>query len=101
MGSFNLKSQLDLYLDEPRKPIELKLDVLAYWKENEARYPIIAQMARDILSIPITTVASESTFSMGSKILNKYRNRLVPDNVQVLLTSHNWLYGYEGMVSLL
>ncbi len=58
MGTFNLKSQHDLYLDEPRKSIELKLDVITFWKENEAQYPIIAQMEKDILSVPITIVTS-------------------------------------------
>ena len=59
------KTQLELYLDEPRVDRNAKLDILAFWKGNKFRYPELATMAHDILSIPISTVASESTFSVG------------------------------------
>ena len=35
-------------------------DVLTWWKENELRYPSVAAMARDILAVSVTSVASES-----------------------------------------
>ncbi|KAH9733996.1 BED-type domain-containing protein [Citrus sinensis] len=38
-------------------------------KVNQGKYPILAQMANDILVVPVTTVASESMFSTGGKIL--------------------------------
>ncbi|KAM3231992.1 hypothetical protein P3L10_017351 [Capsicum annuum] len=52
------KTQLDLYLEEPKldRKANPNLDVLAYWKENSARYPELSLMARDVLSIPITTI---------------------------------------------
>ena len=63
------KSQLDLYLEEPRlsKKKNSKLEVLSWWKENYNRFPKLSLMARDLMSIPITTITSESSFSIGKK----------------------------------
>jgi len=37
---------------------------LDFWKKD-FKYPILRMIARDILAIPVSTVASESAFSMG------------------------------------
>lgn len=90
-----IQSQLDTYFAEPvviRVQFE-KLDVLEYWKGNLSKYPELALMARDILSIPITTVASESVFSYGGRILGKFRSSLSPKNAEALLCARNWLEG--------
>ena len=64
------------------------------------RCPKLSLLARDILSIPITTVASESAFSHGGRILGKFRNALLPSNVEALLCSRDWIYAGEGNIDL-
>ncbi|KAG2720923.1 hypothetical protein I3760_02G056800 [Carya illinoinensis] len=92
------KSQLELYLDEPRTNRNAKIDILSFWKGNEFRYPNLACMARDILSVPVSIVASESTFRVGGRIIDQYRSALKPDIVEALVCTRDWLYGEEAEV---
>jgi hypothetical protein len=58
-------------------------------------------MARDVLSILIFTIASESTFSIGGCVIDQYRSSLKPDIVEALVCTRNWLYGEQGNISYL
>ena len=69
-------------------------DVLNYWKTNEKRVPTLSIMTRDVLSIPITTVASKSAFSIGGRVLTKYRSLTFPNHVQMLICTKNWLHSF-------
>ncbi|KAH0782487.1 hypothetical protein KY290_002085 [Solanum tuberosum] len=91
------KSELDLYLEEPKLDYEKfqDMDVFMYWKDYSKRYPELSIMARDVLSIPITTVSSESSFSIGGRVLTKYRSCIHHENVQTLVATRNWLHGFS------
>lgn len=84
------KSELDQYLEEALLP-RIPFDVLAWWKLNELKYPILSKMARDILSIPVSTVSSETAFKIGGNKLDVYRSSLQPETLEALICAKDWL----------
>ncbi|CAL5369639.1 unnamed protein product [Camellia sinensis] len=54
------KSEVEQYLEELVFPSNESFDILHWWKVNKAKFPTLARMARDVLSVPATTVASEA-----------------------------------------
>ncbi|KAG0487304.1 hypothetical protein HPP92_009399 [Vanilla planifolia] len=90
--AFQQKSQMELYLDEPRINRKSRLDVPTYWKVNQYRFPEVAAMARDILSIPFTTVNKVNYFDENGRMLDQYNSALKPDMIEALICTRDWLY---------
>ncbi|KAL2533846.1 Dimer Tnp hAT domain-containing protein [Abeliophyllum distichum] len=66
---------LSMLDDEERK----NFDILKWWRQHQRRYPILSKMACDLLTPPISTVASEPTFSISGRVLSDIRSRLEAD----------------------
>ena len=56
-----------------------------------AKLPILSRMARDILPVPTTTIASESAFSICGRVIDENRASLLPDIVEALVTIDDWI----------
>ncbi|GKA53405.1 zinc finger BED domain-containing protein RICESLEEPER 2 [Tanacetum coccineum] len=87
------EDELKKYLKEPRLELEddEDFDILTWWKINSPRFPIVSRMAKDILCIQVSTVASESAFSTSGRVLDPYRNSLAPNIVEALLCTQDWI----------
>ena len=85
------KNVVDRYLNETPEDINGDLDILAWWKVNSSKYKVLSLIARDIMAIPVTTVASESAFSTGGRILDPFRSSLSYKTVEALICLRNWL----------
>jgi hypothetical protein len=88
--STNDLNELDTYMAEPLLK-QHPFDILAFWKNNIDKYPILSQIAHDVISIQVSTVASESTFSAIGRVVDPYRNRLDPEMVQALICIKDWV----------
>ncbi|XP_059436467.1 zinc finger BED domain-containing protein RICESLEEPER 2-like [Corylus avellana] len=64
---------------------DANFDALGWWESNALKYRILSKMARDVLVVPISTVASESSFSAGGRVIEPHRASLSIDIVQMLL----------------
>ncbi|KMT19294.1 hypothetical protein BVRB_1g013000 [Beta vulgaris subsp. vulgaris] len=84
------KSQLDSYLEDPERDLNSEMNILEFWQQNVVRFPDLASLARDLLTIPVSTVASESAFSLSGKIISPNRSSLKPKTVQALVCIQDW-----------
>ena len=75
----------------------MPFDASEWWKVNNLKYRILSTMERDILAISITTVALESTFSAGNRVIDTYHSSLSLETIQVLLCGGDWCCSFHGL----
>ena len=63
----------------------LNFDILSWWKSNSGKYSILARAPQDILSIWTSTMAFESTFSTGGRVIYCYRSQMTMNTMNVLI----------------
>jgi hypothetical protein len=56
-----------------------------FWKEHEHEYPVLAKIARDILSVPASGAGVERLFNCARDICHYRRGRLKPDTIKGLM----------------
>ncbi|KAL0378977.1 UNVERIFIED_CONTAM: Zinc finger BED domain-containing protein DAYSLEEPER [Sesamum radiatum] len=89
--SDNQNFELESYLEEARFLREGTFNILDRWKTNSARLPILAKIARDILAVPTTTIASEATFSVDGSVIDESRTCLLLDAVEASVVADYWI----------
>ncbi|XP_070039782.1 zinc finger BED domain-containing protein RICESLEEPER 2-like isoform X2 [Nicotiana tomentosiformis] len=99
-GSGGAKSELDKYISEEQEPFSEEFDILSWWEIHALRFPILSELARDVLAIKISSVASECAFSTGGRILDSFRSSLTPKCVQVLVCVQDWLREEKNPISV-
>ncbi|XP_075094743.1 zinc finger BED domain-containing protein RICESLEEPER 2-like [Nicotiana tabacum] len=90
-GGVDTRTELDKYFGEETEDDTKEFDVLLWWKLNSARFPVLAEMARDILHVLVLSVTSECAFSTGGRFLDSFRSSLTPKLVQALVCLQDWL----------
>ena len=84
--SVEYKSELDRYLLESSKDPDVEdFDILMWWKMNSSRYRVLSQIAYDVFAIFVSTVAFESAFSTGGRVLDSFRSSLSPNTVEAII----------------
>ncbi|KAK3199172.1 hypothetical protein Dsin_022587 [Dipteronia sinensis] len=67
-----------------------KFDILHWWKEHERYFSILAMIAKQILSTPVSTVAVEQHFSAGGNILDPRCSLMSPKSLQIQACVEDW-----------
>lgn len=95
------KNDLEKYLEDGQISTRPEMagpdwDILGWWRSTGAKkYPQLAQMAKDFLAIQATSVASESEFSTGGRLVDDYRSTLDPRIVRILMLLKSWLDAFK------
>lgn len=77
-----VKNLLYLYNSEPR--IERQNDPIAWWHSNP-KYSMLFPIARQYLSTPAASIASERLFSKSTNLYRDMKSGLSPENVSKIL----------------
>ena len=63
---------------------------LVWWQSHEKVFPRLAQMARDIFSIPAMSAEVERLFSSTKLMIPPARNLLQPDGIEAGECTRSW-----------
>jgi len=67
-----------------------KFDILSFWRSQSRTFPVLSRMTRDMLTIPVSTLASEQVFSCSGRVLDERRARLSDNILEVVMCIKDW-----------
>ncbi|THC87216.1 hypothetical protein EYZ11_013338 [Aspergillus tanneri] len=76
-----VRDEITQYLDSDTIDVE----PLQFWRDNEYRFPAIAALARDILSIPATGAGVERLFNTARDICHYRRGRMKSETIEEIM----------------
>jgi hypothetical protein len=84
-------SELSMYVDsDPITVFDDDFGILSWWREHKNTYPILSILAKDVLTVPVSTISSESVFSLTSRVLEERRRCLTSEMVETLTCLKDW-----------
>jgi hypothetical protein len=87
-------SELAMYLDsDPITVFDDGFDILSWWHEHKSNYPILSLLAKDVLTVPVSTISSESVFSLAGRLIEERRRSLTSEMVEILTCLKDWQLG--------
>jgi hypothetical protein len=84
-------TEIERYFAEDVEPPCKSFDTLMWWKINLGKFPVLYEVPRDVLAIPITTVASELAFRTRGRVIDHFQSSLAPKTMETLICTQNWL----------
>lgn len=80
----DLERELKSYLALPPVSIDDSKKALDWWKAHRRSLPLLAELARNVLCIPVASASSERVFSASGNIITDKRHNLTPENAKKL-----------------
>ncbi|KAK9713585.1 hypothetical protein RND81_06G037300 [Saponaria officinalis] len=67
------------------------LDLCQWWKIQSKALPVMSAMAKDFLSIQVSSVASERAFSASKRVLDEKRTRMNSSTLRMCVCYKDWM----------
>jgi hypothetical protein len=82
---------LSFYLDsDPLTKFDESFSVLSWWRDHKRNYPILSILAKDVLTVPASTISCESAFSLCGMLIKERWRSLTPEHVEMLSLAKDW-----------
>ncbi|KAL5723936.1 hypothetical protein ACHQM5_007269 [Ranunculus cassubicifolius] len=90
-------SELVCYLQQPslRVADRKTFDVLRWWKEQEVNSPVLSAMARDLLTVPVSSVPLRWAFT-DARVVKPNRTILPDEVIEATVCLKDWHDGENG-----
>ena len=91
-SSPNNTTDIDRYLSVETISFEDNedIEILKWWKTQQIKYPVLSIIALDVLTVPVSIVASEAAFSAGGRVVSKKRCNLSPEAIEAVICLKDW-----------
>jgi hypothetical protein len=66
---------------------------LSWWRDHRCLYPVLSILAKDIMTAPVSTISSESTFSLVGRVIEERYRSLTCEMVEILSCLKDWELG--------
>ena len=97
----NLSKYLDTDYCSHISPNEVKnFDIMKWWKSHEFSFPVLSKMTRDLLTPPVSIVASKYAFSIAENIIGDRRTTLAVEMLEALICLKDWEDGHIRLQTL-
>ncbi|KAL2896370.1 putative AC transposase, partial [Bienertia sinuspersici] len=64
--------------------------IIQWWKNHSLKFLVLARIAKGILAILAPTIAYESAFSAGRRVLDEKKSRLAPQSIEMCVCKKDW-----------
>ncbi|CAN1850823.1 Putative AC transposase [Linum perenne] len=92
------ETELVWYLRDNGTKWDEQVSILKWWKLMSGMYPVLSKMARDVLAVPITTVASEAAFNACGRVLDEFTSSLSSSLAEVHICTRDWVRSKPELV---
>jgi len=93
-------TELAIYLAEVCEKDTDDFSILTWWRRRQMKYPTLSKVAKDVLAVPVSTIASEASFSTGRRVINPQRSSLSPKMIEALICGQSWLRSTPNKIDL-